>query len=108
MHAGLDHFSETKHLEEYSVDDLVWTRIDYEIPYFDDIIVVSGHTPTQNILGNNRPGYIFKANHHIAIDCGAGKSNGRLAAICLAPDGALLILVWEVSPWIMMNCWISR
>ncbi|WP_242991154.1 hypothetical protein [Blautia sp. AM23-13AC] len=83
MHAGLDHFSETKHLEEYSVDDLVWTRIDYEIPYFDDIIVVSGHTPTQNILGNNRPGYIFKANHHIAIDCGAGKSNGRLAAICL-------------------------
>ena len=67
MHAGLDHFSETKHLEEYS----------------DDIIVVSGHTPTQNILGNSHPGYIFKANHHIAIDCGAGKINGRLAAICL-------------------------
>lgn len=42
VHAGLDHFSETKHLEEYSVDDLVWTRIDYEIPYFNDIIVVSG------------------------------------------------------------------
>ena len=83
VHAGLDHFSETKRLEEYSVDDLVWTRIDYEIPYFDDIIVVSGHTPTQNILGNSRPGYIFKENHHIAIDCGAGKSNGRLAAICL-------------------------
>lgn len=83
VHAGLDHFSETKRLEEYSVEDLVWTRIDYEIPYFDDIIVVSGHTPTQNILGNNRPGYIFKANHHIAINCGAGKINGRLAAICL-------------------------
>ena len=83
MHAGLDHFSETKRLEEYSVEDLVWTRIDYEIPYFDDIIVVSGHTPTQNILGNSHPGYIFKTNHHIAIDCGAGKINGRLAAICL-------------------------
>lgn len=83
VHAGLDHFSETKRLEEYSVEDLVWTRIDYEIPYFDDIIVVSGHTPTQNILGNSHPGYIFKANHHIAIDCGAGKINGRLAAICL-------------------------
>lgn len=52
----------------------MWTRIDYEIPYFDDIIVVSGHTPTQNILGNSRPGYIFKENHHIAIDCGAGKA----------------------------------
>ena len=42
VHAGLDHFSETKRLEEYSVEDLVWTRIDYEIPYFNDIIVVSG------------------------------------------------------------------
>ena len=59
VHAGLNHFSETKRLEEYSVDDLVWTRIDYEIPYFDDIIVVSGHTPTQNILGNSRPGVYF-------------------------------------------------
>ena len=34
VHAGLDHFSETKHLEEYSVEDLVWTRIDYEIRVF--------------------------------------------------------------------------
>lgn len=83
VHAGLGHFSETKCLEEYSVDDLVWTRTAYEIPYFDDVMVISGHTPTQNILGNSRPGYIFKKNNHIAIDCGAGKNNGRLAAICL-------------------------
>ena len=83
VHAGLDHFSETKRLEEYSVDELVWTRTAYEIPYFDDVMVISGHTPTQNILENSRPGYIFKKNNHIAIDCGAGKNNGRLAAICL-------------------------
>ena len=83
VHAGLDEFSETKALEEYTVDELVWTRIDYEIPYFEDIIVVSGHTPTQKILGNSNPGFIFRANNHIAIDCGAAKQSGRLAAICL-------------------------
>lgn len=83
VHAGLDEFSETKALEEYTVDELVWMRIDYEIPYFEDIIVVSGHTPTQKILGNSNPGFIFRANNHIAIDCGAAKQSGRLAAICL-------------------------
>ncbi len=45
--------------------------------------VVTGHTPTQEIAGNPRPGYIYRANHNIAIDCGACFPGGRLAAICL-------------------------
>ena len=45
--------------------------------------MVTGHTPTQGILGNPKPGYIYKANHHIAIDCGCNRRNGRLAAVCL-------------------------
>lgn len=83
VHAGMENFSESRRLEEYSVKELVWRRTDFDITYFKNIIVVSGHTPTQNILENSRPGYIFKKNNHIAIDCGAGKNNGRLAAICL-------------------------
>lgn len=83
VHAGMEHFSESKRLEEYSVEEVVWRRTDFEVAYFKNIIVVSGHIPTQNILGNSRPGYILKKNNHIAIDCGAGKNNGRLAAICL-------------------------
>ena len=83
IHAGLEHFSESRQLEEYSVEELVWKRTDFDITYFKNITVVSGHTPTQNILGNSRPGYIFKKNNHIAIDCGAGGNNGRLAVICL-------------------------
>ena len=47
------------------------------------IIVITGHTPTQLIPGNPRPGYIFKANNHIAMDCGACSPKGRLAGICL-------------------------
>ena len=83
VHAGMEYFSESRRLEEYSVEELVWKRTDFDIAYFKNITVVSGHTPTQNILGNSRPGYIFILNNHIAIDCGAGGNNGRLAVICL-------------------------
>lgn len=83
VHAGINNFSEDKPMEEYSIDDLVWMRTDYKIPYYRDIIVVTGHTPTQHIAGNPKPGYIFKANNHIAIDCCACSESGRLAGICL-------------------------
>lgn len=83
VHAGIDGFDPDKPLDEYPIDALVWGRIDYEIPYYDDIYTVSGHTPTQGIQGNPRPGYIFRANNHIAIDCGACRRDGRLACLCL-------------------------
>ena len=83
VHAGIDHFSPEKDMEEYSLHDLVWKRADYEQKYFEDIYVVTGHTPTQKIGGNPKPGYIYRKNHHIAIDCGACFRGGRLAAICL-------------------------
>ena len=62
---------------------MVWDRADYDIQYFSDKYTVSGHTPTQFIEGNPKPGYIFKKNNHIAIDCGAHIPGGRLAALCL-------------------------
>lgn len=83
VHAGIKGFDPQKPMDAYDIDDLVWGRINYAIPYFDDIFTVTGHTPTQKILDNPRPGYIFRANNHIAIDCGANKKDGRLAAICL-------------------------
>lgn len=83
VHAGLDDFSKEKAIEDYAIDDLVWKRTDYDIPYFDNRIVITGHTPTQLIQRNPRPGYIYRANNHIAIDCGACWEKGRLAAICL-------------------------
>lgn len=61
----------------------MWTRPDFSVPYSTDRIVVCGHTPTQLIEENDRPGYIMKKNNYIAIDCGACFRGGRLAAICL-------------------------
>jgi serine/threonine protein phosphatase 1 len=83
VHAGLGHYSPGKALEEYSLNDLIWERVDYNIQYFDDKFVVTGHTPTQGIEGNSKPGYIYRANKHIAIDCGSFIPGGRLAALCL-------------------------
>ena len=83
VHAGFDNFSKEKKPDDYSLQELVWTRTDYSNAYFDDKIVVSGHTPTQLIACNQNPGYIYKGNNHIAIDCGACMAGGRLATVCL-------------------------
>lgn len=83
VHAGLGNYSPEKDIEDYSLKELVWDRADYETQYFDDMYVITGHTPTQLIEDNDRPGYIYKKNRHIAIDCGACFPEGRLAAICL-------------------------
>ncbi len=83
VHAGINNFSRRKHMDDYDIHDLVWTRVDYEKAYFKDIITVSGHTPTQLIEDNPKPGYIYKSNNHVAIDCGACFKGGRLAAYCL-------------------------
>lgn len=83
VHAGLGGFYPGKGMEEYSLEELIWSRAEYDIQYFEDVFVVTGHTPTQVIIGNSRPGYIFKGLNHIAIDCGCYRPDGRLAAICL-------------------------
>ncbi len=83
VHAGLGNYSPEKDIEDYSLHDLIWARADYDTKYFEDTIVVTGHTPTQYIEDNSKPGYIYRKNNHIAIDCGASIPGGRLAAICL-------------------------
>lgn len=83
VHAGLGSYRPERDIEDYSLKELVWDRARYDIQYFEDVYVVTGHTPTQKIIGNPAPGYIFKGNNHIAIDCGCRRPNGRLAAICL-------------------------
>ena len=83
VHAGLGHFFPKKKLYDYTIDELVWDRPNYNRRYFKDRFVVTGHTPTQNIRKNPNPGYIFRNKNHIAIDCGACHPQGRLAAICL-------------------------
>ena len=83
VHGGINNFSPDKELDDYEIDDFVWARPDYSESYYEDVIVVTGHTPTFLIPENPNPGYIFKGNNHIAVDCGAFAQKGRLAGICL-------------------------
>lgn len=70
VHGGLSGFSADRALSEYSIDELIYDRVDYNIRYFENKILVTGHTPTVLISPEYR-GRIFKADGHIAIDCGA-------------------------------------
>lgn len=83
VHAGLGNFEPEKEMWEYELDELVWERPDYERKYFDDKYVISGHTPTMLIENNPRPGFIYQANNHIAIDCGCSFPGGRLGCLRL-------------------------
>ena len=83
VHAGLGNYSPEKNIEDYSLHELIWVRADYDVRYFEDTNVITGHTPTQTIEDNSHPGYIYQRNNHIAIDCGAHYPGGRLAALCL-------------------------
>ena len=70
VHAGLMNFDPETDISEYALWELVWARPDYGEPYFEDIITVVGHTPTQTIFECDAPGRIFKKNNFIVIDCG--------------------------------------
>ena len=83
VHGGLGNFRPEKDIEDYSMKELIWDKAEYDRQYYDDKYVVTGHTPTQYIEGNDRPGFIYRKNHHIALDCGCSIPDGRLAAICL-------------------------
>ena len=85
-HAGLGGFSEDKSLDEYTLHELIWERADYSKRYFSDpnTFLVTGHTPTANIPNHGSP-EAYKANGHIAIDCGCA-SGGRLCAYCFETD----------------------
>lgn len=71
VHAGLGNYLPDKDIEDYSIHEIIWTRADYDVQYFKDTYVVTGHTPTQTIKDNLQPGYIYRRNNNIAIDCGA-------------------------------------
>ena len=82
VHAGLDNFAVEKDLDEYELHELIFSSPDYFRVYYPDKYLVTGHTPTRNILDNPKSDYIYMANNHIAIDCGCA-FGGRLGAICL-------------------------
>lgn len=81
VHAGIENFSPEKDIWDYPEDAFLYERMDYDKTYFDDVYIISGHTPT-DYIDKNYSGRIFRKNNHIAIDCGAYWRK-PLGCICL-------------------------
>lgn len=92
VHAGLGRFSPNKPITHYTASELIWERPDYDRVYFDDMILVTGHTPTCTFAERKK---VFFANNHLAIDCGS-VFTGTLGAVCLDTMKAYYVN-WEVT-----------
>ena len=68
-HSGLGNFRKDKPLSEYTRHELLWTRPDYFDEFYDDKILVFGHTPTR-LYGREYAGKAMKRESWIDIDAG--------------------------------------
>ena len=68
-------------IEKCGIGDFLIGEPEYETCYFEDMTIVTGHTPT-GFIDPAYTGRIWKGNRHIAIDCGAVFDN-PLGCICL-------------------------
>lgn len=67
--------------DECGLGDYIFGVPDYDRIYYDDKIMVTGHTLTE-FIDDDYSGRIWKGNNHIAIDCGAVFGN-PLGCLCL-------------------------
>ena len=71
-HSGFGGFSKEKKLSDYKMFDVLWNRPSKDDRYFDDVITVFGHTPTEYL---GRPGVAFVTDTWIDIDVGVYLGN---------------------------------
>ena len=68
-------------IDKCDIRDFLFGEPEYDKCYYEDMTIVTGHTPT-GFIDPAYTGQIWKANCHIAIDCGAVFGN-PLGCICL-------------------------
>ncbi len=81
VHAGLPGFSKDKALDDYDVKELLSCTPDFSHEYFDEKLLVTGHTPTF-LLDENSRGLIYRRNGQIGIDTGIAEGES-LSCLCL-------------------------
>ncbi len=87
VHGGLENFSPTRSLDDYTPDEILWSRPKPDTVYYPDKLLICGHTPTQilymQIGENTSPARFFQEETFIDIDCGCTFPDGRLGCLCL-------------------------
>lgn len=93
VHADLAGEDKQRELDSYGVEDMIFTRADYDAIYDNSYYLVTGHTPTFKI-DPECDGKIYCKNHHIAIDCGCvyGKP---LGVYCFDTEECIYSSVFE-------------
>ncbi len=81
LHAGIADFDPDASLEDYMPEDFVSVAADPDRPYFEDVTLVVGHTPTYTIEGAEK-GKIHYTDGAIFLDCGAAFDE-PLGCLCL-------------------------
>ena len=71
VHSGLDNFSPERDLEDYDPKELLLARPELDTVYYDDALVVFGHTPTE-AYGEAHQGRALQTATWICIDTSAG------------------------------------
>lgn len=80
-HAGVGVYEPEKSLSDCVLHDFIWERMDYRKVYYQNKLLLTGHTPTA-FIDPAMSGRILQRNNHIAIDCGAVYC-GTLGCVCL-------------------------
>lgn len=68
-HSGLDRFNVNKPLEEYTAADFIWCRPSINAVFYEDKMLVFGHTPTV-VYGNEYAGKPIITDTWVNVDCG--------------------------------------
>ena len=76
-HAGLENFRPDRPLDDYDPDELLWARPTLQTRFFDDAVVVFGHTPTE-YFGEAYRGKPLHTDTWICIDTGTHPTLLRL------------------------------
>lgn len=83
VHGGIGNFAADKKLSDYTEKELTWYRVKEDDKFYEDRILICGHTPTLKEDGS--PAEIIRRGNYINIDggCFLPHKGGRLAYICL-------------------------
>ncbi len=79
VHAGIKNFTPDTDLELLPPEAFLEETLDFTHKYYDDMTVITGHTPTAE---DGEMASIFYGNGSIDVDCGLMRG-GRLGCLCL-------------------------
>ena len=92
-HSGIEHFSPEKAMSDYTIDELINARPQQSDRFFDDRMLLFGHTPTFTYPQMHGKTDVLFTDTYINLDCGAvfSEVGGKLACLRLDDERVFYI-----------------